>query len=276
MNDLNNKVAVITGAASGLGLAMAHRFGAEGMRIVLADIERAPLELAEAALRAQGVEVVALVTDVSDAAQVDALADHAFERFGAVHVLCNNAGVAGGGTAWETSLATWEWVLGVNLWGVIHGLRSFVGRMVDQGEGHIVNTASLAGLVAAPGLAAYNATKHAVVGLSETLHHELATSRAKVRVSVLCPGFVQTRIHDSARNWPTRLGPAPQRSHDGGDVVRQLVESGMDPSVVAEAVVDAIRSQRFWILTHEAASGRVLERFRGAVEGRDPSLAWES
>ena len=202
MQDFAGKVAVVTGGASGIGLGLARRFGAEGMRVVIGDIEEGPLAAAVAELSDAGVEVEGVVTDVSDAAQVQALADAAVARFGGVHVVCLNAGVGSGGLSWETTTDTWEWVLGVNLWGVINGIRSFVPLLMQQDAGHIVNTASVAGLVAGPFMGPYNASKHAVVALSETLLHELAMSAGHVHVSVLCPGWVNTRIGESGRNRP--------------------------------------------------------------------------
>lgn len=271
MQDLAGKTAVITGGASGIGFAMARRLGAQGMRIALADVEQGPLGRAEAVLSGDGVEVAGFVTDVSDAAAVDELAEKVLDRFGAVHVVCNNAGVGGGGRTWETSLEMWRWVLGVNLWGVIHGIRTFVPRLIAQGEGHVVNTASIAGMLSGPGAGPYNASKHAVVAISESLYHELALAASPVGVSVLCPGYVSTRIHEAARNWPASQGPMPAaRDEEARERLRQAIEGGMDPNEVARLVHDAILSKRFWILTHEELNPRVLERYQRAVEGRNP------
>ena len=210
MKEFKGKVAVVTGAASGIGRGLADRFAAEGMHVIIADVEQAALDAAETDMRSAGADVLAVRTDVSDAASVEALATAAVERFGGVHVLCNNAGVGGGPTSWETSLEDWQWVLGVNLWGVINGIRSFVPLMLKQGEeAHIVNTASVAGLIAGAGNASYTASKFGVVGLSEVLHHELlAASGGKVKVSVLCPALTNTRIIEAGRNHPG--GPAPE------------------------------------------------------------------
>src|SRR5262249_18260593 len=195
MKEFKDKVAVITGAASGIGRAMADRCVQEGMKAVLADVELDRLTKTEASMKASGATVLAVRTDVSQARDVEALAQKTLEVFGAVHLLCNNAGVGTEAAIWESTLAEWEWVLGVNLWGVIHGVRVFVPLMLAQDtECHIVNTASMAGLISGPGLGAYKVAKHAVVTLSETLYHELAEHGANVKVSVLCPGIVNTRI----------------------------------------------------------------------------------
>ena len=207
MEDLQGKVAVITGGASGIGRAVADRAVAEGMKIVLADIEQGPLEAAVDDLTGNGAEALGVVTDVSDAASVRALRDRALDRFGAVHLVHNNAGIGLGGPIWEVSEADWRWILGVNLWGVVHGVAAFTPLLIEQGEGHIVNTASIAGLIAAPFLGPYNATKQAVVAISETLYKDLQTVGAPVGVSVLCPGFVQTRIAESERNRPDWAAP---------------------------------------------------------------------
>ena len=206
MKDLEGKVAVVTGGASGIGLAMARRFGAAGMKLALADVEKSALDRAASDLAREGFEVLCVATDVSDADSMDALGELVLGHFGSVHLLCNNAGVGGGGgSMWELTKSDWQFTIGVNLWGVIHGVRVFVPHMVEENEGHVVNTASMAGLVSVPGMAPYNVTKHAVVTLSETLHGDLAAVSAKVGVSVLCPGFVKTQIYDSNRNRPADL-----------------------------------------------------------------------
>lgn len=276
MQDLNGKVAVVTGAASGIGLALTRRFGAEGMKVVMGDVEASALAAAAESLRAEGVEVATVMVDVSDPSSVEQLARKTLESFGAVHLLCNNAGVGGGGPTWEIPLSTWDWIVGVNMLGVVHGIRSFVPRMIEQDEGHVVNTASIAGLISGPGMSPYNATKHAVVAISEALHHELALIDSPVKVSVLCPGFVRTRIHEADRNWPERYGSMPTAStqlggRDARQWVRQAIESGMDPSVIAEAVHQAVLDEKFWILTHPELNDVVLDRYRGAVEGRNPA-----
>jgi NAD(P)-dependent dehydrogenase (short-subunit alcohol dehydrogenase family) len=275
MQDLEGKVAVVTGAASGIGRGLAEAFAAEGMRLVLADVEANALDSAAAALRARGVEVHPVVTDVAVAADVDRLADHAWAACGAVHVVCNNAGVAVSGLAWEQTVADWQWILGVNLWGVIHGIRAFVPRMLAQGtEGHVVNTASLAGLTSNPFMAAYNVTKHGVVTLSETLEKELRLTNAKLRVSVLCPGFVKTGIADSDRNRPAALREpeGTRRASELDGVVRNAIETGTSPTDVARQVVEAIRAERFYVVTHPELLPFVRARCDDVVEGRNPRL----
>jgi NAD(P)-dependent dehydrogenase (short-subunit alcohol dehydrogenase family) len=278
MRDLAGKIAVVTGAASGIGLALSRRLGADGMRVMMADVEEPALAAAARSLAAEGIEVATAVTDVSDAVSVDALASATLERFGAVHVVCNNAGVADGGLAWQIPLPTWNWIVGVNLFGIVHGMRSFVPHLIAQGEGHVVNTASVAGLLAAPWMSPYNATKHAAVAVSESLYHELAAIGSPVGVSVLCPGFVRTRIGEADRNWPAGYGPRPAaQDQPGSDDVRQAVraaiESGLEPAIVATAVRDAIVADRFWILTHPELNDAVLDRYTGAIEGRNPQPA---
>ncbi|MCU1428874.1 MAG: short-chain alcohol dehydrogenase [Actinomycetia bacterium] len=273
MKDLTGRVAVVTGGASGIGLGLAKRFVAEGMKVVLGDVEKDALDDAVAVLSSGGSDVCGVVTDVTDADQVQSLADATMERHGAVHVICNNAGVGGGGLSWEAPLSTWEWVIGVNMWGVIHGIRSFVPLLLQQDEGHVVNTASVAGLVAAPFMGPYNASKHAVVGMSETLHHEFALTGANVKVSVLCPGWVNTRIADSARNRPSHLA-VEQASDDAAqetvmrDMLQTMVQQGMATDTVASKVVDAIRNEQFWVLTHDDAGDGWVK----AVEARLTSL----
>ena len=266
MNQLEGKVAVVTGGASGIGRAVAERLAGEGMRLVLADIEQGPLADAEKALADRGVEVIGVPTDVSDGASVEALRDKALERFGAVHLIHNNAGVGSGGPMWTLTEADWAWVLGVNLWGVIHGIRVFVPLLVEQGEGHVVNTASMAGLISTPMMGPYNASKHAVVTISESLHHDLQLAGSSVRVSVLCPGFVQTRIHESHRNRPGAGDP------DAGmfGMISQLVAGGIEPAKVADAVVDAVRTDRFYILTHDEMKPMIEQRVRAILDGANP------
>src|SRR6266516_2005979 len=241
MKDFQGKVAVVTGAASGIGRALAGKSAALGMKVVLADVEESALKQAEAELQASGAQVLAVRTDVSQADEVEALAKITFETYGAVHLLWNNGGVGAGTTVWESSLADWQWVLGVNLWGVIHGIHFFVPRMLAQdSEGHIVNTASSAGLVASSGLGIYKVSKHGVVTLSETLALELAARGTKLKASVLCPEWVNTRIMDAERNRPQALQNALEEQHMSpemaaiAEAVRQVVQAGLAPSQVAE------------------------------------------
>lgn len=260
MERLAGRVAVVTGAASGIGLALAERFAAEGMRLVLADVEALPLEAAARRLRDQGVEVLAVPTDVSLADSVEHLAQETLGCFGAVHVVCNNAGVmAFGHLTWQAPLAVWEWMLGVNLWGVVHGIRAFLPHMLERDEGHVVNTASALGLATLPLLAPYCASKHAVVALSEALHRELGMRGSVVRVSVLCPGLTVTRICEADRNWPARLGPYPDDPlpPEAREAVRAQHAVGTPPAEVARLVVEAIRDGRFWVLQPESGAGRL-------------------
>lgn len=279
MREFRGKTAVVTGAGSGIGRALAHRFAAEGMRVVLSDVEATALERVEGELRAAGATTIAVRSDVAQSAEVEALAARALEAFGAVHVLCNNAGVVAAGPCWELSLADWEWVLGVNLWGVIHGTRVFLPIMLRQDtEAHIVNTASMAGLVSSPYNASYNVAKFGVVALSESLHQDLLVAGAKVKVSVLCPGWVNTRIADAERNRPASL-PAramrpPTAAEEGMEqVARQLLASGLAPERVAADVLDAIRAERLYVLTHPEWKGLIRQRMEDILEDRTPGLA---
>ena len=277
MRELRGKVAVVTGAASGIGRSMASRFAAEGMKVVLADIEAGALEQTKAAMVAEGAAVLAVVTDVPSGASVEALAAKTLEAYGAVHVICNNAGVGGvAGPLWTLTEADWDWTLRVNLWGVIHGLRVFVPILLAQGgEGHVVNTASAAGLTATPFMAAYAATKHAVVAISEILSKDLQIADSTVKVSVLCPGFVRTRIVDSGRNRPDDLRNATKDPPSAGAVnmgqaVRQMVDAGMPPEEVAELVVAAIKEERFYILPHPEVKAVVQQRMDDIFGERTP------
>ena len=273
MKELRDRVAVVTGAASGIGYGMAERFCAEGMKVVLADIEEAPLEEAEGKLRAAGGTVIGIPCDVSKPDHVQHVAERALGAFGAVHVLCNNAGVAGRGTTWEMTREDWDWVLGVNLNGVVNGIRSFMPILLEQPEAHVVNTASVAGLVTGV-LASYSVTKHAVVALSEALHLELQMRGANVGVSVLCPGWVKTNIINADRNRPAGLPePLPNPMQDAGrEMVKQLTEQGMAPSEVARQVVEAIQTGKFYILTHPEMMAGVKTRHDDIQLGRSPTM----
>lgn len=276
MNQLEGKVAVVTGAASGIGRALADAFAAEGMSVVMADVEEDALATAAKEVGELGAAVLAVPTDVTKGDDVDALAARTVEEFGTFHVVCNNAGVGSGGTMWELTEADWAWVLGVNLWGVIHGIRAFVPRLVEQNEGHVVNTGSIAGLTSAPMMGPYNASKHAVVTISETLHRELGLNGSAVRVSVLCPGFVQTRIAESDRNRPEHLrNPAEsevnQVNEVGRELMKQIVASGLPPDAVARQVVDAIKHERFYVLPHPDMKALVRTRMDDILEERAPA-----
>ncbi len=279
MKDFQDKVAVVTGAASGIGRALAGKCAQEGMKVVLADVEESALKQAEEELKASGAQVVAVRTDVSQAAEVANLAKLAFATYGAVHLLFNNAGVSAGTTVWESSLADWQWVFGVNLWGVIYGLHFFVPRILAQeSEGHIVNTASAAGLISNPGGGIYAVSKHGVVTLSETLALELAARGARLKVSVLCPEWVNTRILDAQRNRPQALQNAPEEQQMSPEMaaavqqfLRQLVQTGLAPSQVAEIVFDAIRQEKFYILTHPTTKQWMQLRMEDILQERMPT-----
>jgi NAD(P)-dependent dehydrogenase (short-subunit alcohol dehydrogenase family) len=274
VRDLGGKAAVVTGAASGIGRATATALAAEGMRVVLADIEDHALQTTARELAAEGHTVVPVVVDVSDAASMDALADRSFAEFGGVQVVHLNAGVAGGGPMWTLTEKDWSWVLGVNLWGVIHGVRNFVPRMIEAGEpAHVVTTASMAGLTSSPFLGSYNVSKHAVVTLSETLHRDLALANAPIGVSVLCPGWVDTGIGRSGRNRPEALrnDGSPDMADIGGGVLKSMLENGLKPAEVATLVVKAIRDERFYILTHPGWKAMIQQRFEDILAERNPS-----
>jgi len=278
MKEFHGKVAVVTGAASGIGRAMAERFAEEGMNVVLSDVEEGALAQTEARMKASGATVLAVRTDVSSAADVRALAGKTIEAFGAVHVLCNNAGVPPVvGPSWELTEADWQWVLGVNLWGVIHGIGAFVPIMLRQGnEGHIVNTASIAGLLSAPWAATYDVAKHGVVTLSESLHRELALTKSRIKVSVLCPAWVKTQLMDGDRNRPADLqgdgvqeSGVPQASMME-QVFRHSVATGTEPAGIAEMVLDAIRGERLYVLPHSQWKEQIRARMEDILEERNP------
>jgi NAD(P)-dependent dehydrogenase (short-subunit alcohol dehydrogenase family) len=266
------KVAVVTGGASGIGFALADRFATAGMHVVLADVDEAGLATAAEKIGARGVDTLTVVTDVSSEVSVQALAAATVERFGTAHVVCNNAGVMSSADPWFGPLSTWEWVMGVNFWGVVHGVRAFLPLLVAQGEGHIVNTASIAGLY--PGFgASYDASKHAVVAITEDLYLNMQQAGLPIGVSVLCPGWVRTNILDADRNWPDALGeePPPQL---GADIVighvRRVIDEGTPPAVVADLVGDAVEADRFWVLPHPEFVDVAVERWHDIAEHVNP------
>jgi NAD(P)-dependent dehydrogenase (short-subunit alcohol dehydrogenase family) len=267
--ELQGRTAVVTGAASGIGLALTERFVAEGMAVVMADVEEPVLEREASRLREGGAPVVAVTCDVSDADQVDALRDRALAEHGAVHVLCNNAGVGGPGRPTiTTEPAVWDWVIGVNVLGPAYGVSAFAPVMVEQGEGHIVNTASEAGLVASPILGSYHVSKYAVVGLSEAMALELAGTG--VGVTCVCPELVDTKIFESTRNAPPSLGLPPPPPMPISTVEQWMGTVAMPPADVAADVVYAIRANRFWVLTHQVTLERVRRRNADLEAGRVP------
>ena len=281
MKTLENKIAVITGGASGFGLEFA-RYGAEqGMRLVLADVQQNALDAAKAELEAAGAQVVAIKIDVSSAAQMDTLAAATVARFGVPNLLFNNAGVGAGGLLWEHTLKDWEWVINVNLWGVAHGVRVFVPLMLQAAKkdpsfkGHIVNTASMAGLLNAPNMGAYNVTKHAVVSLSETLYQDLALVTEQIKCSVLCPYFVPTGINQSSRNRPEELKHAvpPTRSQLIAQAMSdKAVTSGkITAAQIAQKVFEAISTEQFYIFSHPQSLQPVQTRLEDVMQGRNPS-----
>ena len=260
-------VAVVTGAASGIGRGMAERFAAEGMSVVLADIEEEPLAELEIDLKRKGTTILSVRTDVSKATDVENLAERTYDAFGSVHILCNNAGVVCSRPIWEHTIEDWEWVLGVNLWGVIHGIRSFVPRMLAQEtKCHIVNTASILGMVRGPGEGIYKVTKHGVVVLSETLADELAQKGSEIQVHVLCPGWVRTGILESDRNRPDKPQKPSVESISGVRNVRLEMEAGMSPEEVADHVYKAIQTGTFYIFTHPEQKELVQERMENIIK----------
>ena len=277
MKDLHNKVAVITGGAEGIGKALAHAAAQRGMKLVLADISAERLSATVSEFEQQGYEVLGVVTDVAKEAAIQHLADQAYARFGAVHLLVNNAGVAVAKSAWETTAQDWEWVMGVNLYGVTHALRIFVPRMLAQDEeAHIVNTASMAGMISAPALAAYNVSKFGVVTLSEGLYHDLTIRKTKIGVSVLCPSWVNTRITESERNRDAEQRTKPENlekvSAKTSAAIMKAVENGLAPEVVAEQVIQAVLDNQFYILTHADSLPAISVRAQDILQGRQPSL----
>ena len=285
METMTGRVAVVTGAASGIGKALALGFAGEGANVVLADIEAAPLRAAEAEVADRGVEALGVITDVTDADSVGALAQATIDRFGAVHMVCNNAGVGGGGLIRNQQLVDWKWVVDVCLWGVIHGVHHFLPHLIEAEESHIMSTASVAGLMSVPGLGPYNAAKYGVVAIMETLHLEMQRDRnADVGVSVLCPGVVRTNIATAQRNRPEELrrqrrprpeGEAPSETADArrrNANIAAALERGMDPSQVAAKVIEAMYERRFWVLSHPELLAEVNHRNQQLADLENPTI----
>jgi NAD(P)-dependent dehydrogenase (short-subunit alcohol dehydrogenase family) len=277
MKRFRDRVAVVTGAASGIGLALAARFAAEGMKVVMADIEAGALAEAAEGVRGKAPALLVSQVDVSRPDHVDRLARETYDAFGAAHVLCNNAGVAVIGAVHECSLADWQWVINVNLWGVIHGVRAFVPRMLAGGdEGHIVNTASMAGLTTAPFMSVYDVTKHGVVALSESMYKEFAVTGAPIGVSVVCPGLINTNIMRSARNRPAELaeeGKAGPMAQTFGQDLADRLAAGYPPSEVANQVLEGIRDGRFYIVPAQPeVKANIAIRAQDLLELRNPTL----
>ena len=275
MQDLQGKTAVITGAASGMGRSFANRFAKAGMNVVMSDIEEPRLDEAVAEVAAHGTTVVNHVTDVSDGASVDALAELAFGEFGAVHLLINNAGVGGTRSDEFINEGVWDWVMGVNFWGVVHGHRAFLPRMIEQGVGHVVNTASMAGHL--PGHSPYTASKWAVVGITQGLYNTMASQRTGVGVSCLCPGWVRTDIGSSDRNVPesaaaSALSEPTAEQEAAAAFLAAALEGGMDPDEVADLVHDAVVGDTFWIFTHQDMVEVLRDKHDSIMENRNPTV----
>ncbi|MYB23203.1 MAG: SDR family NAD(P)-dependent oxidoreductase [Chloroflexi bacterium] len=280
MRDFTGKTAVVTGAASGMGYAFAERFAAEGMNVVLADIESGALQTAVTRLEQQERNVVGFQVNTMRRETLEQVRDQAIERYGKIHVLCNNAGVTsrrdgglGAGTGavpvWEVPDSTWDWVMGVNFWGVLYGLQVFVPSMIEHGEdGHIVNTASVAGLI--PGASAYSVSKHGVLTLTEGLWHHLRAAESNISASVLCPGFVNTQINEAERNRPSEFGQSIEATEAQRMASRVFLGGGMDPSDVAELVWQAMVNDRLYILPHDGWRDIIRGRIESVLDGQQP------
>ncbi len=266
------KIAVVTGGASGIGFALANRFCALGMSVMVSDIDTEALEAAASQLAIHGSPVAIHRADVSVEEEVEALAATTVEHFGGAHLICNNAGVGTQADPWFGPMAAWQWVMGVNLFGVVHGIRAFLPILISQGEGHVVNTASIAGLMPGAG-ASYDASKHAVVALTEDLYRTMVQMELPIGVSVLCPGWVRTRIIDAERNWPADLGAVPPPGL-GADVDlthrRRPVDAGHSPEELAELVVNAVRKDQFWVLPHAEFVDMAIHRWQDIAKGVNP------
>jgi NAD(P)-dependent dehydrogenase (short-subunit alcohol dehydrogenase family) len=268
MKELRGKVAAVTGAASGLGQAMALAFASEGMHVALADADEAGLQNTCDLLASHRVKTCAMRVDVSKPDQVDEFAARTVKELQAVHLVCNNAGVAVSGAVWENTAAEWQWILGVNLWGVVHGVRAFAPRLIAQDEGHVVNTASVAGLISPPGMGAYCVSKHAVVTLSESLHHDLRERGSRVGVSVLCPAYVPTGIADSKP--PEPVVKSKERLAKEAALRKAVAAGKLSAADVALAVVAAVKENRFYILTHPGIKGAIRARMEDVLDERPP------
>ncbi len=273
MKELKGKVAVVTGAASGIGLAMTKQFVSEGMQVVMADVEEEALAASASNVQSEGADVLGVLCDVSDAASVKDLADQTLSAYGGVHVVCNNAGVGPGGLMLETTAEEWEWIVGVNVMGVAHGVITFGPILAEAGEGHIVNTASEAGLVTNSALGMYCATKHAVVGLSESLWREVHP--LGVGVSCLCPNLVNTQIFQSERNRPYDAELTATQNAIMTPMREMLSARGIAPSQVAANVVSAIVEDRFWVFTHDITPEAAAVRFTDIEARRNPTDPYE-
>jgi NAD(P)-dependent dehydrogenase (short-subunit alcohol dehydrogenase family) len=273
MRDLKGKTAVVTGAGSGIGRELVMACAREGMNVVLADIDEKGMRETLMAIAQMGVRAECARCDVSKPGDLDALAAKAWEKFGAVHLLFNNAGVAVAGPVWTATLEDWKWTIDINLMGVVHGVRSFVPRMIADGhEGHIVNTASVAGLVDIPGSAVYCVSKHGVVSLSECLHHDLRVAKANIGVSVLCPAYVNTGIGNSERNRPSELAATNPGAAPYQEAVRQaLLHGKLTAADVAKATLDAVKAGKFYVITHEKIKGAIEMRMRDILDNRLPT-----
>jgi NAD(P)-dependent dehydrogenase (short-subunit alcohol dehydrogenase family) len=282
LEDFKGKVAVVTGAASGMGLAFAHKFADEGMSVVLADIESEPLAMAESALKAKGAKALAVRTNVMHEEEINRLADAAFSTFGDVHILCNNAGVAATAATlrsrpWESPISDWEWTWGVNFMGVLYGIRAFIPRMLEKGEeGHIVNTASMAGLLT--GANPYNISKHSVVCLTEGIYKEFKGMGAKLSASVLCPGLINTNILDAERNRPQEFGATDMAQvrpevREWSATFEAALKQGIEPDEVARMVFDAIRDDHFYIFPAQpGVTDLVNVRMTDIMQQRNPTI----